>query len=121
MDQRLNHIFGHRPHRVTRAENPSLALAIVSFLKGMASCTMGRSGGVSFYRFYSETGVDFLVREEDWVKVVPYIKDSSFDTNVFPESRNSTLHPNTKSSVSDFIGSELYCRVLAVLNELFDT
>jgi hypothetical protein len=106
---------------MTKEDNPSLALAIVSFLKGKASCVSGKCREVSFYRFYSDTGVDFLVREDDWFKVAPYFRDGSFDTNLFPESRNSTLHPDYVASVSDFIGGELYTRVLTVLDRLFTT
>jgi len=122
MDQRLKFLPGmHRPHRLTRNETPDLARAIVGFLRGQVACERGISGGVGYVWLHGDSGHNITVRYDDWVKIVPYLKDGSFDPTLVPVPGSVVLDPLVKfdGSVVGLADQELYGRIKTVLDQLF--
>lgn len=122
MDQRLLSANGLRPHRITRNEVPALARAIVACMRGMAAVDKHIVQDTACIRLHNEAaGINILVRADDWSKVIPYLKDGSFDTNLYPIVEQTVLNPNTRfdPSVLEVQDPELYNRVLVVLRKLF--
>lgn len=122
MDQRLSYLAGtHRLHRLTRNEVPDLAKAIVAFMRGQASCGQGIFRDTPFVWIRGEADVDVIVRQDDWVKITPYLKDGSFDTTLVPVSREVVQKPLKRfdGSITQQGDRILYERILAVLNGLF--
>lgn len=122
MDQRLFRVFSHRPHRLTRNEVPDLAKAIVAFIRGRARVERLVVQDVACIRIFNlAAGLDVNVRGDDWVKVIPYLKDGSWDTSLFPVPEPVVLHVNTyyDPSVVDVNDRPLFERVLNVLDKLF--
>lgn len=77
---------------------------------------------VGFIRLYSESaGVDLLVRSDDWIKLVPYLKDGTLDTTMLPVPEPYVLNSVSRfdASVLDVNDRELYNRILTLLRQLF--
>jgi hypothetical protein len=70
---------------------------------------------------FSGAGISILVRSDDWAKVVPFLKDGSFDDLVVPVSNRSPLnrHVFFDASMSDVNDAELYNRILHTLEPFF--
>lgn len=119
MDQRLFRIGGHRPHRLINRDVPALARAIVAYIRKQARVDKHQIQNVTCLHFIGGS-VDFLVRSDDWAKVVPLLKDGSFDPLVV------AVHtPNVRTRTEQFdpavsdINDPLYQRIVDVLNPLF--
>lgn len=119
MDQRLFYVGGRRPERLTRNETPDLARAMVAFMRRKASIDRPVVLGLGCVRIYGP-GINVLVRADDWIKIVPYLKDGSFDWTVLPVIRPVVLNPPVIEGTNLDVGDQqLYERILTVLNQLF--
>lgn len=122
MDQRLYRVYGDRPHRITQNEVPELARGILAFIRKQARVDRVAVNNVGAIRLFSATaGVDLLVRSDDWIKLVPYLKDGTLDTTLLPVAEAQVFDTSSKfdSSVLDVSDKELYDRILTLLNQLF--
>lgn len=113
MDQRLFKIGGRRPERLTRADTPEVAKAITAFYRRQAQVTRGVVKEVAYVRLVNPGVFDVVVRWDDWVKILPYLTDGSFDTTTIPDPTLLVSNPTFDSA------DGLYRRILNVLNELF--
>jgi hypothetical protein len=66
-------------------------------------------------------GINVLVRADDWVKLVPYLKDGTFDVSLLPVEKPVVLNPNIHydASAGEIWDPELYARIFTLLNDLF--
>ncbi len=120
MDQRLFYIAGQRPERLTRRDTPELARAMTAYFRRQASVTKGVLYDVPYVRLFNPGQFSVVVRWDDWVKIIPYLSDGSFDTTIIPDPSWSFLHPNQvyDASVVD-LTDPLYNRILNTLNGIF--
>lgn len=120
MDQRLFRIGGLRPHRLTKQDVPTLAKAMVAVIRGQASIYRHVIRDIHCLRF-SGTSIDLLVRSEDWVKVLPFLKDGTLDPLVVPVSPYTVLDRRATydASVVDANDPELYFRIITILDPIF--
>jgi hypothetical protein len=102
MDQRLFRIHGTRPQRLTKQDLPQLAKAMVAYMRKEASVERAFAQNIAYVRF-SGVGINVLVRSEDWVKVVPYLRDGTFNAIITPVGKDS----------------DMYYRILRTLDPLF--
>ena len=120
MDQRLFYIAGQRPERLTRRETPELAKAMTAYFRRQASVTKGVLNDVPYVRLFNPGQFSIVVRWDDWVKIIPYLSDGSFDTTIVPEPSWCFLHPNQVSDASIIdLTDPLYNRILNTLNGIF--
>lgn len=119
MDQRLSRVAGLRPERLTPHELPGLARAMIAYVYKQVRLTHVLIQGVTCVRFYGPS-TNFLVRQDDWIKVVPYLKDGSFDNLTVSVSAPLVRDRGAfyEESVVD-INDPLYRRILNVLTTLF--
>jgi hypothetical protein len=119
VDQRLFFVNGRRPERLTRNETPDLARAMVAFLRGKAKIDRTVVCNVACVRIYGP-GINSLVRGDDWINLVPYLKDNSFDWTILPVLHPVVLNPPVIEGTDLDVGDQqLYERILTVLNQLF--
>lgn len=120
MDQRLFYIAGQRPERLTRRETPELARAMTAYFRRQASVTKGVLNDVPYVRVFNPGLFSVVVRWDDWVKIIPYLSDGSFDTTIIPDPSWCYLNPNQvfDASIVD-ITDPLYNRILNTLNGIF--
>ena len=120
MDQRLFYIAGQRPERLTRRDTPELAKAMTAYFRRQASVTKGVLNSVPYVRLFNPGQFSVVVRWDDWIKIIPYLSDGSFDTTIVPEPSWCFLHPNRvyDASVVD-LTDPLYNRILTTLNGIF--
>jgi len=120
MDQRLFRIGGSRPQRLTKQDLPTLARAMVAVIRKQAQLHRYAVRDVHCIQF-SGPGIDLLVRSEDWVKVLPFLKDGTFDPLILPVSQDrvSSRTVPYDASVADLVDPELYHRILRFLDPLF--
>lgn len=122
MDNRLQQADGLRPQRLTRREVPALARALVAVIRRQADVDRHLIGDTPCIRIVNlGAGVNVLVRSDDWQKLVPYLKDGTLDVSQLPVARPVVLNPRVSrdASVVDVWDSELYGRVVALLETLF--
>lgn len=121
MDQRLFKIAGRRPERLTRSDTPEVAQAITAYYRRQAQVTRGVSNGVAYVRLVHPGVLDVVVRWDDWVKILPYITDGSFDPTIIPEPTLFVSHPSVLADGSKIGNTRdgLYHRILYLLNQLF--
>lgn len=122
MDNRLQDAYGLRPHRLTKNDAPVLARAILAFQRRQALVDKHVVQDTACIRIHNEAaGINILVRADDWVKVVPYLKDGTFDTTLIPVEDPVVLNPNRFRDVStiELADRELYDRILTILLRLF--
>lgn len=117
MDQRLFQIQGLRPERLTKHDLPALAKAMVAYMRKQANLNKFFVQNVGCIHFYGP-GTNVLVRADDWVKVVPFLKDGTFDAIVVPVSR-SRGRAVGGAHVADLYDSDMYNRILRTLDPLF--
>lgn len=121
MDQRLFKIAGHRPERLTRSDTPEVARALTAYYRRQAQVSRGVLNEVAYVRLANPGVFDVIVRWDDWVKILPYLSDESFNLTIIPEP---TLFVSQSSILADGSTVEntndgLYHRILNVLNQLF--
>jgi hypothetical protein len=120
VDQRLFKIAGRRPERLTRADTPEVARALTAYYRHQAQVTKGVLNEVAYVRLYNSGIIDVVIRWDDWVKILPYVTDESFDTTIIPEPTLFVAHTAVLASASTIDQTdELYQRILDVLNQLF--
>lgn len=120
MDQRLFSIAGLRPQKLTREDLPALATAMVGAVRHRITIDSHVINDVPCIRFFGP-GVNVLVRGDDWIKVVPYLKDNSFDVTIIPVAQQVVLDSTTRfdPAVITVADAALYNRILTVLRTLF--
>lgn len=120
MDQRLFKIAGRRPERLTRSDTPEVARALTAYYRRQAQVTSGVLNEVAYIRLVNPGVIDVVVRWDDWVKILPYITNGTFDTTLVPIPTLFVAQPSILSDGSS-IGQtdELYERILTILNRLF--
>jgi hypothetical protein len=113
VDQRLFKIGERRPERLTRADTPEVARAIAAYYRRQAQLTRGVTKEVAYVRLINPGLFDVSIRWEDWVKILPYFMDGSFNPSISHEPTlfvsNPTLNP----------ADGLYRHILNILNQLF--
>lgn len=120
MDQSLLKIGGRRLTRLTRADTPAVAKVLTAYYRKQAQVNTGVLGEVTYVRLVSSGGTDVVIRGDDWVKILPYLTDGSFDTTIIPEPTLFVAHPMVLSDESTLdLNDGLYRRILNVLNQLF--
>lgn len=120
MDQRLFQIAGRRPERLTRADTPEVARALTAYYRHQAQVTKGVLNEVAYVRLYNPGIINAVIRWDDWVKILPYITDGSFDTTIIPEPTLFVSDTAVLASASTIDrNDELYQRILNVLNQIF--
>jgi hypothetical protein len=80
---------------------------MTAYYRRQVQVTKGVLNEVAYIRLYNPGIIDVVVRWEDWVKILPYITDGSFDTATYS-------CPTTMDQYD-----QLYQRILNVLNQLF--
>jgi hypothetical protein len=120
VDQRLFKIAGRRPERLTRSDTPEVARALTAYYRRQAQVTSGVLNEVAYIRLVNPGVIDVVVRWDDWVKILPYITNGTFDTTLVPIPTLFVAQPSILSDGSS-IGQtdELYERILTILNRLF--
>lgn len=120
MDQRLFKIAGQRPERLTQADTPAVARALTAYFRRQAQVTTGVLDGVQYVRLFNPGLFSVVVRGDDWAKILPYLKDGSFDITVIPEPTLFVAQPSVLADVSAMSANDgLYQRILTILNQLF--
>ena len=120
MDARLSRIDGRRLSFLRRTDLPELARAIVGFERHQVQCAPDFVRETRIVRLRGP-GVDVIVRGEDWDKIVPYLRDGTFNPLIVPTPHVTWLHPEVDLdlSVIDVNDRDFFVRVLGVLRSLF--
>jgi hypothetical protein len=120
VDQRLFEVAGKRLVKLTRVDTPEVARALAAYYHHQAQVVTGVLNEVTYVRLFNPGVLDVVIRGDDWVKILPYVTNGFFDSTLYPEP---TLFVAQSSVLSDATTidqtSELYQRILNVLNELF--
>lgn len=120
MDNRLFNITS-RPGRLRRQDLPLVARALVSLFRRKAQLRTGITKNVGYIRIDApEFRVQIL--REDWVKILPYIKNDFLNQVVFKTQIDTVvLHPERdhEPSIIDRTDEQYYVRTLQLLQELF--
>jgi hypothetical protein len=120
VDQRLFKIAGRRPERLTKADTPEVAKALTAYYRRQAQVTKGVLNDVAYVRLVNPGVLDVVIRWDDWVKILPYITNGTFDQTLVP---NPTLFVDRPSTLADAsiidLTDGLYERILTILNRLF--
>lgn len=121
MDQRLFKIAGHRPERLTRSDTPEVARALTAYYRRQAQVSRGVLNEVAYVRLANPGVLDVVIRWDDWVKILPYLTDGSWDPMIIPEPTLFVSQPSTLADGSRIGATNdgLYHRILNVLNQLF--
>jgi hypothetical protein len=121
VDNRLFQIWGLRPANLRKEDLPEVARAIVSLYRRKAQVTTGITKNVS-YVLITGRGLKVQVLAEDWAKIMPFIKDGTFDQTVLrSEQDNAWIDPKTAYDIStlDQVDRQYYLRILGTLQGLF--
>ena len=120
MDSRLTFYQGQRPAPLRTTDLPSVALAIVAALRKLIKVDRGTCGTMSLVHLHGR-GLDLVMRGEDWAKILPYLRDGTFNPQIILPERIPVLQPEHLIEVAmlDQVDRDLYQRVLGVLLELF--
>jgi hypothetical protein len=124
VDERLFRIAGVRPYPLTRHELPALAEAMLAYLRRQALVERMVVCDVPCVRFFNRSsGINVVVRSDDWAKVVPYLKDDTLDPLIFPTPVLTTANRQVQyaGSVLSINDHQLYARTLELLERLFTT
>lgn len=120
MDQRLFKIAGRRPERLTRADTPEVARALTAYYHRQAQITKGVLNEVAYVRLVNPGVLDVVIRLDDWVKIIPYITNGTFDQTLVPNPTMFVDRPSILADASTIdLTDGLYERILATLNRLF--
>jgi hypothetical protein len=114
MDQRLWSIYGLRLERLTTADLPNVARAIVGYTRGFATVKAGCIHNTSYVLFKAE-GFQQIIRGDDWAKLLPYFLDNTFS----PPAHLWRSWDNIDFSMIDTFDSQYYNSVLSVLQTVF--
>lgn len=118
MDARLSRYLDRRLTRLRRPDLPDVAWAIVGHVEGLCRAQSLMVSNTSVVRIWGQ-GVDVVVRKEDWDKVVPYLRDGTFNPLLFPVPTSVPLDPSQELVAPDARRQAFYQRVLGVLQTLF--
>jgi hypothetical protein len=116
MDQRLSRIHGIRPHRLLKGDLPALAKAMVAYMRKEAKVETFFVKDVACV-YFSGVGISTLVRSEDWVKVLPFLENGTFESKLTPVVSVRTNY--NESDLADIYSSGMYHRILRTLDPLF--
>lgn len=120
MDNRLYNIET-RPGEQRRQNLPLLARALVSLFRKQAVVKTGRTKNVGYVRIEA-AGFHVQVLESDWAKIMPYIRDETFNQVIVKSQIDSVwIDPIAahESSIIDHTDRQYYLRVLQILQGLF--
>lgn len=121
MDNRISKIDGRKPRSLRRSDCPIVALAIVSYYRQQCSVLSGTHRHLPYVRFVGR-GLDVSVLGEDWEKILPFVKDGTFNPSQTPTSPFvGYLHPDRHYAQATLDSRDIrfYERVLGVLEQLF--
>lgn len=118
MDNRLSSIGTARPGRVRKQDIPDLASALVGYWKGKGVLDAGSSKNVAYVRLHG-ANFDVLVTREDWVKVLPYLRDGTLGPWLFPSPSVGVMDPTKSVTGQDFGDPYLYLRTFTTLSQIF--
>ena len=118
MDSRLPYYLGRRLTLLRKSDVPPVALAIVGHVEGFCEAQRLTVHETPVIRIWG-SGVDVVVRGEDWEKIIPYLRDGTFNPIAVPVPKSVPLHPVLDLSLLDARQQAFYARVLGVLQTLF--
>jgi len=121
MDSRLPRFHGQRLVHVRRGDCPVLALAIVGATRKLGVLVERTVYDTTPVVYLHGRGIDIVVRAEDWVKVLPYLRDGTFNPEISPLQPPQYLQPEVMLNLSILSETDqvFYRRVLGVLEGLF--
>jgi hypothetical protein len=122
MDNGLERVQGRRlPTEILDVDLPDLARALTSLLRKQATTQPVRVGDARYVQITGR-GLNSVVPEADWEKILPLIKNGTFDTQFFPvESAVRSLDSVVRLTSSTIDRDPLYRRVYGTLALLFTT
>ena len=93
---------------------------MTAYFRRQASVTKGVLNEVPYVRVFNPGLFSVVVRLDDWVKIIPYLSDGSFDTTIIPDPSWCFTRPNQvfDASIVD-LTDPLYNRILNTLNKIF--
>ena len=121
MDNGLRRIGGRKlPTAVLDVDLPDLARAVTSVLRGQADTQIFRVQDGGYVRLMGR-GVDSIVAQSDWEKILTVIATEALTTSFFPvESGTRVFDRAVQLSVSTVDARDpLYVRVYGLLQQLF--
>jgi len=121
MDSRLATHHGQRLVAVRRSDCPALALAIVGATRKLGVRVERTVFGTTPAVYLHGRGLSIIVRADDWVKVLPYLRDGTFNPQTSPLEPPEYLHPGIMLDLAVLNDTDktFYTRVLGVLQTLF--
>lgn len=123
MDNRLTRVqvqTKRAPGKTFDVSLPELARALVAAVRRQGSVRSIAYKGLR-YVWLVGLGVDIAIPASDWAKILPLLKDGTFDPNMFPVETGIRPGPSMvrlSASTTD-IKDPLYDRVLFYLQQLF--
>jgi hypothetical protein len=120
MESRWQTVHGLRLASLTSHELPELARAIVAYERKRIAAQKGQLRDITYVRLFGD-GIHVVVRGEDWDKILPYLKDGSFNPREVPDPQIVYLNEEVRfdPGSTETRDSALYNRVLGVLRALF--
>ena len=120
MEPRLAPLKGQRLKHLRQTDLPSLALVIVGHARQLVVAKWGLHGTVPVMCLQGR-GLSVQVRYDDWAKIVPYLKDGTFNPLLTAFERVPYLQPEFVFTLAtlDLVDRDFYTRVLGVLRVLF--
>lgn len=117
VDNRLFYVDDRRVVRLRKEDLPKLARAMVAVIRGRARAGVARVKNVDFIELKGPAA-DVLVIRSDWEKILPFVQDETFNTQVSPvEPPGRYLDPQVAYSepILDRADRLLYNRIVGVL------
>lgn len=121
MDSRLFRVDGRRILRLRREDLPELARAIIAVVRRRARAGVFRVSDVGVVELQG-LGVSVLVHGTDWQRILPYVQDESFNTQLNPAGPSvGYLDPDIAygEPILDRADLQLYNRIYGILRGLF--
>jgi hypothetical protein len=112
---------GKRPSRLMYSDLPVVARAIISIIRKQGTAKVVSRYGLHYVQL---VGRDFnlVILMEDWEKILPYIREGSFNSTIFPigyEVCYSDPSSHYDSATLDEADKLFYERTLYILQGLF--
>lgn len=121
MDNRVFRVDGQRLVRLRKDDVPKLARTIVAVIRDRARAGVVRVKNVDYIELIGPD-VDALVLKSDWEKILPFIRDESFNTQIAPAEppgRYLDYKVAYSESVLERADRRLYERIVGILVGLF--
>ncbi len=121
VDNRLFYVDGRRIVRLRKEDLPELARAIVAVVRGRARAGIACVKNVAYVELKG-SATDALIIRSDWEKILPYIQDEFFNTQVAPAAQSGRYADHKvafSEPILDRADKPLYDRIVGILSGLF--